>query len=99
MEKIELDSQPPEISVLSVSKNSYRSGTRYDINVKFCWGFQVVGDKVRCYTETILMYWDRAMETSGQLIARANAILDSLKLKDTTEANLIFLILNFEQGS
>jgi hypothetical protein len=97
MQKILVDSALPEISVLSVAKNSYRSGARFDIQIQFCWGAQTVDGKIQCYVETKMLQWDRSAETAAQLIARANVMLTSLKSSNTSEADLLFTIQNFKQ--
>jgi hypothetical protein len=95
IEIAEMDAKPKDYEILAVVRTNYRSGSRYDISVRFNWKIAAAADKFQCYTATVTIPWDRATETVADLKAKAKAAFDALKAADTNEADLIFALARF----
>lgn len=94
MEKLELDASPKAYEVLSARVSNYRSGKRYEIQVRFYWKITAVGTKFLCYTDVVSLLWDRAAETVLDLKAKAVVAFNALKAADTSDADLIFALMH-----
>lgn len=94
IEKLELDASPKLYEILSVTRSNYRSGKRYEIRVRFNWKITAEGPKFECYTDVVVILWNRAAESVQDLKDKAKAAYDALKAADTSDADLIFALIH-----
>jgi hypothetical protein len=80
--------------VVSVSRSNNRTGMVFDVSVRLCWKITAAGVKFTYYTDMVQVEVNRATDTVASFKARLKALYDQKVLADTTEADMIYALMN-----
>lgn len=88
------DVSPAPGQVISVSRSNNRTGMVFDVSVRLCWKITAAGVKFTYYADVVQLEVNRATDTVASFKARLKALYDQKVLENTTEADMIYALMN-----